>query len=162
MSMTDPIADFLTRIRNGQSSGKPEVNVPSSKVKLAIAKVLKDEGYIDDFAVASERRQADAAVQLKYYQGRPVIDRLERVSRPGLRVYKGKDELPKILGGLGIAIVSTSQGVMTRSPGARCRSRRRSALHRVLRGTERAHLCRVAKQPVTLPQGVTATIGADA
>jgi small subunit ribosomal protein S8 len=113
MSMTDPIADFLTRIRNGQSSGKTEINVPASKVKLAIAKVLKDEGYIEDFSSGLHEGKPTLAVQLKYYQGRPVIDRLERVSRPGLRVYKGKDELPSILGGLGIAIVSTSQGVMT-------------------------------------------------
>ena len=101
-------------------------------MKLAIAKVLKDEGYIEDFAVDRADGKPTLAVQLKYYQGRPVIDRLERISRPGLRVYKGKDELPSVLGGLGIAIVSTSQGVMTRSPGARCRSRRRSALHRFL------------------------------
>jgi small subunit ribosomal protein S8 len=114
MSMTDPIADLLTRIRNGQSSGKPEVNMPASKVKLAIAKVLKDEGYIEDFAATSSPEgKPTLAVQLKYYQGRPVIDRLERVSRPGLRVYKGKDELPAVLGGLGIAIVSTSRGVMS-------------------------------------------------
>ena len=113
MSMTDPIADFLTRIRNGQTSGKTEVNVPASKVKLAIAKVLKDEGYIEDFAANANDGKPTLAVQLKYFQGRPVIDRLERVSRPGLRVYKGKDELPSILGGLGIAIVSTSQGVMS-------------------------------------------------
>ena len=114
MSMTDPIADFLTRIRNGQTSGKTEVNVPASKVKLAIAKVLKDEGYIEDFAATSSPEgKPTLAVQLKYYQGRPVIDRLERISRPGLRVYKGKDELPAVLGGLGIAIVSTSQGVMS-------------------------------------------------
>ena len=113
MSMTDPIADFLTRIRNGQSSGKTEVNVPASKVKLAIAKVLKDEGYIEDFASTTLEGKPTLTVQLKYYQGRPVIDRLERVSRPGLRVYKGKDELPAVLGGLGIAIVSTSQGVMS-------------------------------------------------
>lgn len=113
MSMTDPIADFLTRIRNGQTSGKTEINVPTSKVKLAIAKVLKDEGYIEDFTATELEGKPSLAVQLKYYQGRPVIDRLERVSRPGLRVYRGKDELPSILGGLGIAIVSTSQGVMT-------------------------------------------------
>jgi len=113
MSMTDPIADFLTRIRNGQSSGKTEINAPTSKVKLAIAQVLKDEGYIEDFNKTELEGKPALAVQLKYYQGRPVIDRLERVSRPGLRVYKGKDELPSILGGLGIAIVSTSQGVMT-------------------------------------------------
>jgi small subunit ribosomal protein S8 len=113
MSMTDPIADLLTRIRNGQSSGKTEVLIPSSKVKTAIAEVLKDEGYIEDFAIASEEGKATMRVQLKYYQGRPVIDRIERVSRPGLRVYKGKDELPSVLGGLGVAIISTSQGVMT-------------------------------------------------
>ena len=113
MSMTDPIADLLTRIRNGQSSGKPEVNVPASKVKLAIAKVLKDEGYIENFSSIDVDGKPTIAVTLKYYQGRPVIDRLERVSRPGLRVYKGKDELPSILGGLGVAIVSTSKGVMT-------------------------------------------------
>ena len=113
MSMTDPIADFLTRIRNGQTSGKTEVNVPASKVKLAIAKVLKDEGYIEDFAANANDGKPMLVVQLKYFQGRPVIDRLERISRPGLRVYKGKDELPAVLGGLGIAIVSTSQGVMS-------------------------------------------------
>src|SRR5688572_21290861 len=113
MSMTDPIADFLTRIRNGQSSGKTEVNVPTSKVKIAIATVLKDEGYIEDFSATEVEGKPSLLVQLKYHQGRPVIDRLERVSRPGLRVYKGKDELPSVLGGLGIAIVSTSQGVMT-------------------------------------------------
>jgi small subunit ribosomal protein S8 len=113
MSMTDPIADFLTRIRNGQSSGKTEIDVPASKVKVAIAKVLKDEGYIEDYAAGVRDGKPMLAVQLKYYQGRPVIDRIERVSRPGLRVYKGKDELPSVLGGLGVAIVSTSQGVMT-------------------------------------------------
>jgi small subunit ribosomal protein S8 len=113
MSMTDPIADFLTRIRNGQSSGKAEVNVPASKLKLAIAKVLKEEGYIEDFNSVVQDGKPTLAVQLKYFQGRPVIDRIERVSRPGLRVYKGKDELPAVLGGLGVAIVSTSQGVMT-------------------------------------------------
>ena len=107
MSMTDPIADFLTRIRNGQTSGKPEVACPTSKVKIAIAKVLKDEGYIEDFSAQLRDGKPTLAVQLKYYQGRPVIDRLERISRPGLRVYKGKDDLPSILGGLGVAIVST-------------------------------------------------------
>ena len=113
MSMTDPIADFLTRIRNGQSSGKAEVSGPSSKIKLAIAKVLKEEGYIEDFTTDTDDGKSTLRVQLKYYQGRPVIDRLERVSRPGLRVYKRKDELPTVLGGLGVVIVSTSQGVMT-------------------------------------------------
>jgi small subunit ribosomal protein S8 len=113
MSMTDPIADFLTRIRNGQRSGKPEVGMPSSRIKLALAKVLKDEGYIDDYAAGDDGARAVLTVRLKYFQGRPVIDRLERVSRPGLRVYKAKDELPKVLGGMGVAIISTSRGVMT-------------------------------------------------
>jgi small subunit ribosomal protein S8 len=113
MSMTDPIADFLTRIRNGQAAARTEVTLPSSKVKLALAKVLKEEGYIEDFSTRSDEGKPVLQVQLKYYQGRPVIDRLERVSRPGLRVYKGKDELPQILGGLGVAIISTSKGMMT-------------------------------------------------
>lgn len=113
MSMTDPIADFLTRIRNGQSSGKAEVVAPASKMKQAIASVLKTEGYIEDFQVATDDGKPSLRVQLKYYEGRPVIDRLERVSKPGLRVYKGKDELPSVLGGLGVVIVSTSRGVMT-------------------------------------------------
>lgn len=113
MSMTDPIADFLTRIRNGQRSGKPEVGMPTSRIKLALARVLKDEGYIEDFGVASQADKSTLTVRLKYFQGRPVIDRLERVSRPGLRVYKGKDDLPTVLGGMGVAIISTSRGVMT-------------------------------------------------
>jgi small subunit ribosomal protein S8 len=113
MSMTDPIADFLTRIRNGQRSGKPEVGMPASRMKLALAKVLKEEGYIEDFAVADDAGKSTLTLRLKYYHGRPVIDRLERVSRPGLRVYKGKDDLPRILGGMGVAIVSTSRGLMT-------------------------------------------------
>src|SRR5512139_4298088 len=113
MSMTDPIADFLTRIRNGQRSGKPEVAMPASRMKLALARVLKEEGYLDDFAVAEDGGKSTLTVRLKYFQGRPVIDRLERVSRPGLRVYKGKDDLPSVLGGMGVAIVSTSKGLMT-------------------------------------------------
>ena len=113
MSMTDPIADFLTRIRNGQASGRQEVSMPASKIKLAMAQVLKDEGFIEDFNTSSADGKATLALQLRYYQGRPVIDRIERVSRPGLRVYRGKDELPAVLGGLGVAIVSTSKGVMT-------------------------------------------------
>jgi small subunit ribosomal protein S8 len=113
MSMTDPIADFLTRIRNGQRAGKPEVAMPSSRIKLALAQVLKDEGYIEDFVLAAAEGRPVLTMRLKYYQGRPVIDRLERVSRPGLRVYKGKDELPRILGGMGVAIISTSSGVMS-------------------------------------------------
>jgi small subunit ribosomal protein S8 len=113
MSMTDPIADFLTRIRNAQAARKTEVNAPSSKVKVAIAKVLKDEGYIADFAVRTDGSKSTITVALKYHEGRPVIERLERASRPGLRQYRGKDALPKVLGGLGVAIVSTPQGVMT-------------------------------------------------
>jgi small subunit ribosomal protein S8 len=113
MSMHDPIADFLTRIRNGQAAGKAEVSVGSSKVKVAIARVLKDEGYVADFAIREDGNKATLVVALKYHDGKPVIDRLERYSRPGLRKYRGKDALPKVLGGLGVAIVSTPQGVMT-------------------------------------------------
>jgi small subunit ribosomal protein S8 len=113
MSMTDPIADFLTRIRNGQLAGKAEVAAPASRMKLALAKVLKEEGYIEDFAIAEQAEKPTVTVRLKYYQGRPVIERLERVSRPGLRVYKAKDDLPRILGGMGVAIISTSRGLMT-------------------------------------------------
>ncbi|MFZ8886285.1 MAG: 30S ribosomal protein S8 [Steroidobacteraceae bacterium] len=113
MSMTDPIADFLTRIRNGQSSGKAEVSVGSSKVKEAIARVLRDEGYIADYAVRKDGSKATLTVALKYHDGRPVIERLERYSRPGLRQYRGKGGLPRVLGGLGVAIVSTPKGVMT-------------------------------------------------
>ena len=113
MSMSDPIADFLTRIRNGQLSGKPEIAAPSSRIKLALAKVLKDEGYIEDFAIDGDASKPTVKVRLKYYQGRPVIERLERVSRPGLRVYKGRDAIPQVQNGLGVAIVTTPQGVMT-------------------------------------------------
>ncbi|MCK5355677.1 MAG: 30S ribosomal protein S8 [Methyloprofundus sp.] len=113
MSMTDPIADMLTRIRNGQSAGKQAVTMPSSKAKMAIAKVLKDEGYINDFAVEQQGSHAEMAVQLKYHNGLPVIDGIKRISKPGLRIYKSKDELPNVMGGLGIAIISTSKGVMT-------------------------------------------------
>jgi small subunit ribosomal protein S8 len=113
MSMTDPIADMLTRIRNAQMAEKVAVSIPSSKLKVAIAKVLKDEGYIDDFAVRDGGGKAELDIALKYYAGRPVIERIERVSKPGLRVYKGKDDLPRVMNGLGIAIVSTPQGVMT-------------------------------------------------
>jgi len=113
MSMSDPIADMLTRIRNAQVVQKTTVAMPSSKVKVAIANVLKDEGYIEDFAVASADGKSELKIGLKYYAGRPVIERLERVSRPGLRVYKGKDEIPNVMNGLGVAIVSTPQGVMT-------------------------------------------------
>ncbi len=110
--MTDPIADMLTRVRNAQAASKFDVTMPSSKLKLAIAKVLLDEGYIAGFSSDTEVKPT-LTVTLKYYEGRPVIDELKRVSRPGLRIYKNKHELPKILNGLGIAIVSTSAGVMT-------------------------------------------------
>ena len=113
MSMTDPVADMLTRIRNAQMAEKVSVAMPSSKIKVAIASVLKDEGYIDDFAVRDTEGKAQLDLALKYYEGNPVIGRIERVSRPGLRVYKGKDELPRVLDGLGVAIVSTPKGVMT-------------------------------------------------
>ena len=113
MSMSDPIADMLTRIRNAQSAEKTEVAMPSSKLKVAIASVLKDEGYVDGFAVREDAGKAQLSIALKYYAGRPVIDRIERVSRPGLRIYKGKEDIPKVMNGLGVAILSTSRGVMT-------------------------------------------------
>jgi small subunit ribosomal protein S8 len=113
MSMTDPIADFLTRLRNGQAARKKTIVSPSSKIKEAIAAVLKEEGYIADFSVSSEGGKKSITVALKYYQGKPVIERLERVSTPSLRVYKGKGGIPKVLGGLGVAIVSTSKGVVS-------------------------------------------------
>jgi len=113
MSMTDPIADLLTRIRNAQTARKTEVSMSSSKVKTAIVRVLKDEGYVEDFRLGTEDGKTTLTIGLKYYEGRPVIDRLERVSRPGLRIYRGKDELPKVLGGMGTVIVSTPKGVMT-------------------------------------------------
>jgi small subunit ribosomal protein S8 len=111
--MTDPIADMLTRIRNGQMAEKLGVSMPSSKLKEAIAKVLLDEGYIENFAVRKDGAKSELDIELKYYAGRPVIERLERVSRPGLRVYRGQQDLPKVMNGLGIAIVSTPKGVMT-------------------------------------------------
>ena len=113
MSMTDPIADMLTRIRNAQTAGHAEVAIPASKLKSAIAQVLKDEGYIEDYALQGEGKDRQLRVGLKYYAGRPVIERLERVSKPGLRVYKGRHDIPRIMNGLGVAIVSTSRGVMT-------------------------------------------------
>ncbi|KAF0162940.1 MAG: small subunit ribosomal protein S8 [Rhodocyclaceae bacterium] len=113
MSMTDPVADMLTRIRNAQMAEKLSVSMPSSRLKVAIAKVLKDEGYIDDFAIRENGAKPELDVALKYYAGRPVIERIERVSKPGLRVYKGKDDLPRVMNGLGVAIVSTPKGVMT-------------------------------------------------
>jgi small subunit ribosomal protein S8 len=113
MSMSDPIADMLTRIRNAQATEKVSVFVPSSKVKQAIAQVLKDEGYIEDFALREVEGHPVIEIGLKYYAGKPVIEKLERVSRPGLRIYKGRDDIPRVMNGLGVAIVSTSRGVMT-------------------------------------------------
>ncbi|OGA20874.1 MAG: 30S ribosomal protein S8 [Betaproteobacteria bacterium RIFCSPLOWO2_02_FULL_67_26] len=113
MSMTDPIADMLTRIRNAQGAEKPSVAMPASKVKAAIAQVLKDEGYVEDFAVRELEGRPTLEISLKYYAGKPVIEKIERVSRPGLRIYRPKDDLPKVMNGLGVAIVSTSRGVMT-------------------------------------------------
>ncbi|BBF87966.1 30S ribosomal protein S8 [Aquitalea magnusonii] len=113
MSMHDPISDMLTRIRNGQMASKVAVAMPSSKLKVALAQVLKEEGYIEDFAVAGEAKKPVLDIQLKYYAGRPVIERIDRVSRPGLRVYKGSTEIPKVMNGLGVAILSTSKGIMT-------------------------------------------------
>ena len=114
MSMTDPIADMFTRIRNAQATAKPTVSMPSSKAKVAIARVLKDEGYVRDFQVTkAENNKSVLEIALKYFEGRPAIDKLDRVSRSGLRVYRGKNALPKVMGGLGIAIVSTPAGIMT-------------------------------------------------
>jgi len=113
MSMTDPIADMLTRIRNALAAGKTDVSMPLSTQKQAIAQVLKDEGYISDFSASEQDGKPALNVTLKYYEGKPVIEKIKRVSRPGLRIYKGKDQLPKIMGGLGVAIVSTSAGLMT-------------------------------------------------
>ncbi len=113
MSMSDPISDMLTRIRNGQSANKVTVDIPSSNVKQAIAQVLKDEGFIEDFAISKEGVKSTIVVTLKYYMGEPVISKLQRVSRPGLRTYKSVDELPRIIGGMGVAIISTSNGVMS-------------------------------------------------
>lgn len=113
MSMTDPVADMLTRIRNAQSAQKPAVVMPSSKLKVAIAHVLKGEGYIDEFAVRENDGKPLLDIALKYYAGRAVIERIERVSKPGLRVYRGKNDLPQVMNGLGVAIVSTPKGVMT-------------------------------------------------
>lgn len=115
MSMTDPIADMLVRIKNAAAVGKPSVRMPSSKVKVAIANVLKEEGYILEARVQNQGAKNELEIVLKYYLGKPVIERLERVLRSGLRQYRGKDALPKILGGLGVAIISTSKGIMTDS-----------------------------------------------
>ena len=113
MSMTDPISDMLTRIRNGQKARKVSVTMPASKAKTAVAKVLKDEGYIVDYSTTADGNKADLTVELKYFEGKPVIERIQRVSKPGLRIYRGQEDLPRVLGGLGVAIVSTSAGVMS-------------------------------------------------
>ena len=113
MSMSDPIADMLTRIRNAQQVDKPTVTIPCSKVKVAIANVLRDEGYIEGYAIKGTLAKPELEIALKYYAGRPVIERIERASRPGLRVYKGSTSIPQVMNGLGVAIVSTSRGVMT-------------------------------------------------
>lgn len=113
MSMSDPIADMLTRIRNGQIAGHANVVIPSSKVKLAIAKVLSEEGFVSTYSVNEKDGKSELSVDLKYYEGKPVIDMIKRVSRPGLRVYKNKDEIPEVIGGLGVALISTSKGIMT-------------------------------------------------
>jgi small subunit ribosomal protein S8 len=113
MSMSDPIADMLTRIRNGQAAKKTTVVLPSSKQKLAIANLLKNEGYLQEVSVNENAGKPNLVLELRYFQGRPVIDLIKRVSRPGLRVYKGRDELPKVRGGLGVAIISTSRGMMS-------------------------------------------------
>ncbi len=113
MSMSDPISDMLTRIRNAQMAEKTTVVMPSSKLKVAIAEVLKDEGYVDGFHVAADGGKSTLEIGLKYYSGRPVIEKIQRVSRPGLRIYKSSEDIPKVMNGLGIAIVSTSKGLMT-------------------------------------------------
>jgi len=111
--MTDPVADMLTRIRNAQMVGKAEVSIPGSKLKLALANVLKDEGYVGDVSMQTDGAKSTITVRLKYYAGKPVINMVKRVSRPGIRIYRGKTDLPKILGGLGVALISTSQGIMS-------------------------------------------------
>lgn len=113
MSMTDPIADMLTRIRNGQTAEKAEVSMPASKLKASICRVLKEEGYIEDFRLEGDEKKPTLAIRLRYFQGRPVIEELQRISRPGLRRFEGKRTLPTVRGGLGTAIISTSRGVMT-------------------------------------------------
>lgn len=113
MSMSDPIADMLTRIRNGQAVGKTAVTMPSSKLKVSVAKLLQEEGYVSGYSVADDSSKPTLSVELKYFQGKPVIDMVQRVSRPGLRIYKGSKELPKVRGGLGVAIISTSKGLMS-------------------------------------------------
>ena len=113
MSITDPLADMLTRVRNGQSAGKTEVSMPSSKLKVSVCKVLQREGYINDYSVSEEGAKAKLRIVLKYYKGQPVIESIQKVSKPGRRVYRASDDLPSVLGGFGVAVISTSKGVMT-------------------------------------------------
>jgi len=113
MSMQDTLADMFTRIRNGQMAAKPSVTMPSSKMKVSVARVLKEEGYIVDYSVDGDTIKPILSIDLKYFDGKPVIEKIKRASRPGLRLYKGQDELPRIMGGLGVSIISTSKGVMT-------------------------------------------------
>ncbi len=154
MSMTDPIADMLVRIRNAQMVGHTEAVMPASKLKSSIAKVLKDEGYIDDFAIRDKGGEngghKELAIALKYYAGRPVIERLERVSKPGLRVYKGRDDIPRVMNGLGVAILSTSRGVMTDRKARADGVGGEVLVHRGL-GTS---MSRIAKYPIPVPKGV--------
>jgi small subunit ribosomal protein S8 len=137
--MSDPIADMLTRIRNAQMVEKPSVAMPSSKLKVAIAQVLKDEGYIDDFAIRGEAEKPQLEIALKYYAGHPVIEHIERVSRPGLRIYKGRHDIPTVMNGLGVAIVTDAEGRDDRPQGASGRHRRRSPLLRVLKESTTCH-----------------------
>jgi ribosomal protein S8 len=160
MSMSDPIADLLTRIRNAQMVAKPTVSVPSSKVKVAIAQVLKDEGYIDGFQVKTEAGKSELEIALKYYAGRPVIERIERVSRPGLRVYKGRGRHSPGHERPGCGDRHHPQGCDDRPQGARHRCRWRSPLLRRLKGREK-EMSRVGKMPVTVPAGVDVSIKED-
>jgi small subunit ribosomal protein S8 len=159
MSMSDPISDLLTRIRNAQMVSKASVSVPSSKVKIAIAQVLKDEGYIDGFQVKTDGGKSELEIALKYYAGRPVIERIERVSRPGLRVYKGSAAIPQVMNGLGVAIVTTPKGVMTDRK-ARATGVGGEVLCYVADAKHR-QMSRVGKLPVAIPQGVDVAIKED-
>ena len=159
MSMSDPIADMLTRIRNAQMVEKVSVTMPSSKVKVAIAQVLKDEGYIDDFAVKSEGAKSELNIVLKYYAGRPVIERIERVSKPGLRVYRGRNDIPVVMNGLGVAIVSTPKGVMTDRK-ARATGVGGEVICYVASGRKERNMSRVGKSPIAL-QGAEVALSAD-
>ena len=156
MSMSDPIADMLTRIRNAQAVDKAVVTMPSSKLKIAIAQVLHDEGYIDGHTIRDEDGKPQLEIALKYHAGRPVIERIERVSRPGLRIYKGRHAIPQVMNGLGVAIVTTPKGVMTDRKARADRRRRRSPLLRGLKG--HTDMSRVGKMPIAVPQGVDVAI----